>query len=253
MNNRRLKLPPRFHLLGLALDRVTIAEAVDRIARFAEIGGCRQVVTINPEFTMAARRDRHFRRVLREADLAVADGIGIVWAARLLGDRLPERVGGIDLVERLAERAAHDGKRLFLLGAGPGVAEAAAAALRSRYPTLIVTGALAGSPRPGEEAGISAAIRAARPDILLVAFGAPTQDLWIARNQAALGVPVAMGVGGAFDFLAGRIPRAPVWMRRLGIEWFYRLLRQPWRWRRMTALPRFSAMVLVLSVKRGGK
>ncbi|MGH2391295.1 MAG: WecB/TagA/CpsF family glycosyltransferase, partial [Chloroflexota bacterium] len=141
--------------------------------------------------------------------------------------------------------------RLFLLGAGPGVAEAAGAALRSHYPTLTIAGALAGSPRPCDEAAIGAAIRSARPDILLVAFGAPAQDLWIARNRSALGVPVAIGVGGAFDFLAGRIPRAPGWMRRLGVEWFYRLARQPWRWRRMIALPRFAAMVLVLNVTRG--
>ena len=208
------------------------------------------MVTINPEFTIAARNDRRFYQVLRKADLAVADGIGIVWAARLLGDRLPERVGGIDLVERLAERAARDGYGIFFLGAAPGVAEEAAAALRGRYPRLRVAGTFAGSPSCGEKPAIRAMISAAHPEILLVAFGAPAQDLWIAENQAAVGVPVAIGVGGAFDFLAGRIRRAPRWIQRIGLEWLYRLARQPSRWRRMTALPRFAGMVLVLIVAR---
>ncbi len=243
----------RFQVLGLGIDRVGLAEAVERIAEFIRTGGIHQVVTINPEFTIAARHNRRFYQVLRNADLALADGIGIVWAARLLGDRLPERVGGIDLVERLAEHAARDGYRIFFLGAAPGVAEDAAAALTGRYPGLRVAGAFAGSPMPEETAAIRALIGVARPDILLVAFGAPAQDLWIAENQAAIGVPVAIGVGGAFDFLAGRIRRAPRWMQRIGLEWLYRLARQPARWRRMTALPRFAGMVVVLIVTRLGK
>ncbi len=242
----------RFQVLGVGIDRVSLAEAVDRIAHFIQTGGTRQVVTINPEFTIAARHNRRFYQVLRKADLAVADGIGIVWAVPgspwAIG--LPERVGGIDLVERLAERAAREGYRLFLLGAAPGVAEEAAAALIGRNPRLLVAGAYAGSPLPGEQPAIRTMIRAAHPDILLVAFGAPAQDLWIAENQAAMGVPVAIGVGGAFDFLAGRIRRAPRWIQRIGLEWLYRLVRQPSRWRRMTALPRFAGMVLVLIVAR---
>jgi N-acetylglucosaminyldiphosphoundecaprenol N-acetyl-beta-D-mannosaminyltransferase len=243
----------RFRILGVGVDRVGLTEAIDRIAHFLEAGGTRQVVTINPEFIIAARRDRRFYQVLREADLAVADGIGVVWAARLLGDRLPERVGGIDLVERLAERAAREGYRVFLLGAAPGVAEDAAEALTARYPRLRVAGTYAGSPLPSERAAIRTVIGAAHPDILLVAFGAPAQDLWIAENQSAVGVPVAIGVGGAFDFLAGRIRRAPRWIQRIGLEWLYRLARQPSRWRRMTALPRFAGMVLVLIVVRSRK
>jgi len=246
MSNHGPRRPDRFRLLGVAVDRLTAAQAADRVEALIAAGGIGHVVTVNPEFVMAARRDRQFRRVLNQAALAVADGIGIVWAARILGDCLPERVGGIDLVEVVAERCALSGRRLFLLGGAPGVAAAAAEALRVRFPSLVVAGTDAGSPEPKDFPAIRTRIHAARPDLLLVAFGAPAQDLWIARHQGDLAVPVAMGVGGAFDFLAGRIRRAPQWMRRLGLEWLYRLVVQPWRWRRMLALPRFAAMVVAL-------
>jgi len=238
----------RFRVLGVAVDRLTLAQAAERVEALMVMGGAVQVVTVNPEFVIAARTDQQFRRVLNEAAVAVADGIGLVWAAHLLGDMLPERIGGIDLVETLAERCAVSGRRLFLLGGGPGVADAAADALRARYPRLIVAGTHAGTPRADDFPGIQTLIRDARPDLLLVAFGAPAQDLWIARHQAELAVPVAIGVGGAFDFLAGRVRRAPRWMQHLGLEWLYRLALQPWRWRRMLALPRFAAMVLVLRI-----
>lgn len=238
--------PDRFHVLGVAVDRLTVAQAADRVDALIAAGGVGQVVTVNPEFVIAARRHRQFRRVLNQASLAVADGIGIVWAARILGDCLPERVGGIDLAETLAERCAGSGRRLFLLGGAPGVAEAAAEALLARFPSLVVAGTYAGSPEPSDFPAIRARIHAARPHLLLVAFGAPAQDLWIARHQSELAVPVAMGVGGAFDFLAGRIRRAPRWLQQLGLEWLYRLALQPWRWRRMLALPRFGGMVVVL-------
>lgn len=246
MSSTGRQRPDRFRLLGVAVDRLTVAEAANRVEALIAAGGVGQVVTVNPEFVMAARRHRQFRRVLNQAALAVADGIGIVLAARILGDCLPERVGGIDLVEAVAERCAGSGRRLFLLGGAPGVAEAAAEALRVRFPALVVAGTYAGSPEPRDFPAIRARIHAARPDLLLVAFGAPAQDLWIARHQGELAVPAAMGVGGAFDFLAGRIRRAPRWMQRLGLEWFYRLALQPWRWRRMLALPRFGAMVVAL-------
>ena len=238
----------RFLLLGVGVDRVTIEQAVRRIDTFVRTTRPHHIVTVNPEFIMQARGDRHFRRVLNQADLAVADGIGVVWAARILGDRLPERVGGIDLVERLAQQAADRGYRLFLLGAAPGVASTAAQVLRRRHPRLCVASTYAGSPQPAEEEQICALIRAARPHLLLVAFGAPAQDLWIARNLPRLDVPVAIGVGGAFDFLAGRVPRAPLLLQRCGLEWLFRLARQPWRWRRMLALPRFALMVLAIRV-----
>jgi len=124
--------------------------------------------------------------------------------------------------------------------------------LQARYPGLIVAGTFAGSPRPEDAPHILERLRKARPDLLFVAYGAPQQDLWIARYQPELGIPVAMGVGGAFDFIAGVVPRAPRWMREIGLEWLYRLIRQPWRWRRMLALPRFVLAVLAARYGSGG-
>jgi len=231
-------------ILGVRVDAVTTAEALDIMERFVQEGRPRQVVTVNPEFVMAAQTNEAFRRVLDAAALALPDGIGLLWAARLLGRRLPERVAGSDLVPRLAERAAAHGWRLFLLGAAPGVAEQAAARLVARCPGLTVVGTYAGSPAVAEEDDIVARVRAARPDLLFVAYGAPAQDLWIARNLQRLGVPVCMGVGGALDFIAGVRKRAAAWVQRLGLEWLYRLLQEPWRWRRQLALPRFVLAIL---------
>jgi len=201
---------------------------------------------------MAARRNPDFRHVLCAADLAVADGIGIVWAARLLGAPVPHRIGGIDLVERVAAAASRTGLRLFLLGASEGVAAEAARRLTACYPGLQIVGTFSGSPDPKQDDAIVAMVAQAGPDVLLVAFGAPAQDLWIERNQMLLGVPVAMGVGGAFDFLSGRVSRAPLPFQRLGLEWLYRLIRQPWRWRRMLALPLFALLVLAEAARTKG-
>lgn len=231
-------------ILGVRVDRVTAAEALARIAGFIAEGGPHQIVTVNPEFVMAARRDPAFRAVIEGADLCLADGVGLLWAGRVLGRPLPERVAGSDLVPQIAALAATRGWRLFLLGAQPGVAARAAEALRRASPDLRVVGTYAGSPADEEAPIIIELIRAKRPDILLVAYGAPAQDLWIARHRAALQVPVMMGVGGAFDFLAGVARRAPRWMRQMGLEWLHRLIRQPWRWRRMLALPHFAARVV---------
>ena len=234
----------RVLILGIGVHDVTMDEAVQQIVAFAASGDFHHVVTVNPEFIMAARENAQFAAVLNAADLAVPDGAGLLWAARQQGQPLRERVAGVDLVERVAEAGARWGLRLYLLGAQEGVAVEAARRLTQRYPGLLVAGAYAGSPRPDDEAAILSRISEARPHILFVAYGAPQQDLWIARNRERLGVGVAMGVGGAFDFIAGRARRAPRWVQRLGLEWLHRLLHQPWRWRRMLALPRFVWAVL---------
>ena len=189
---------------------------------------------------MEARRNPVFRRVLAAADLATPDGVGLVLVARWRGMPLRGRVTGVALTEQIAALAAREGWSLFLLGAQPGIAERAAAVLQERNPGLRIAGCYAGSPRPADEDALVARVVAAQPDVLLVAYGHPAQDLWIARNQPRLRVPVAIGVGGVFDYLAGAVPRAPAWMRRLGLEWMYRLIRQPWRWRRIVkAVPLF--------------
>lgn len=236
--------PAAVRILGVTVHNVTMEGAVSEIAAMAANGGPHHVVTVNPEFIMLARRDRAFRDILNRASLSLPDGHGVVWASRLGGTPLPERVTGVDTVERLAATASRLGLRLFLLGAAPGVAEVTAHRLRHRNPGLIVCGTHAGSPHPEDEEDICRRIRNASPHVLLVAYGAPGQDLWIARNLRRLNVPVSMGVGGTFDFIAGKAARAPLWMRRSGLEWLHRLCMQPRRWRRMTALPRFAWAVL---------
>lgn len=231
--------PSSVRILGVRVDAITYAELLERIAAFIASGTPHQIATVNPEFVMEAQRNARFRAVLEQAELCVADGVGLLWAARRQGQRLPERVTGSDAVPLIAARAAAAGWRLFLLGAGPGVAERAGRILEARYGRGIIAGTYAGSAEPAAAAEIIRRIRAARPDVLFVAYGAPKQDLWIAEHRAELGVPVMMGVGGAFDHLAGVRKRAPRWVQRLNLEWLFRLLTQPWRWRRQLALPRF--------------
>ncbi|GAB4546500.1 MAG: WecB/TagA/CpsF family glycosyltransferase [Anaerolineae bacterium] len=226
------------------MDAVTFDQALACIEDFIAAGRPRQIVTVNPEFVMAAQSDAGFRQIINSSALALPDGVGVCWASRRLGRPLPERIPGVDLVERLAALSAERGYRLFFLGAMPGVADKAVQMLGKRYPGLVLAGIYSGSPRPEDLDTILDRVRAAHPHILFVAYGAPVQDYWIARNMERLGVPVCIGVGGTFDYLAGVHPRAPRWLRRLGLEWLHRLLTQPWRWRRMLALPRFAWQVL---------
>lgn len=252
LTNPQPDLPPPFYVLGVRVDRFTQSQALnvimnilDRSRRDDEQALCQQVVTVNPEFVMLARRNPSFLQAINQAALVVPDGIGIVLALRYLRHPAPERVTGVDTVVALARRCAEQNYRLYLLGAAPGVAQIAAARLQELAPGLQIAGTYAGSPAPSEEDELVERIRAARADVLYVAYGAPAQDLWIARNLARLPVAVAMGVGGSFDFLAGRQRRAPQIMQRMGLEWLYRLYREPWRWRRMLALPRFAIQVIL--------
>jgi N-acetylglucosaminyldiphosphoundecaprenol N-acetyl-beta-D-mannosaminyltransferase len=235
----------RIAILGVAIDNLTEGEVLAQIEVLIAAGGPHHVVTVNPEFVMEAQANPTFRSVLACADIATTDGFGLLLAARYLGTPLRGRVTGVELTLRLAELAAARGYRMFLLGAAPGVAETTAAALQARHPGLIIAGAFAGSPQPRHEPFLRQMIAAAQPQILLVAYGHPQQDLWIARNQPTLQVPLAIGVGGTFDYLSGRVPRAPALIRRSGLEWAYRLARQPGRWRRIiNAVPRFAWRVL---------
>ena len=247
-------MPARHYILDVAVDDVTETQAVDIIGGFIAARTPHQVVTLNPEFVMSAQQDHHVMQLLNAASLATADGTGILWAARLLGFPLKERVTGVALVERLAARAAQTGWRIFLLGAAPGIAERAAAVLQQRYPGLRVAGCYAGTPSISDEAAIAAALADTQTDILLVAYGHPKQETWIARNQAKLGIPVAIGVGGTFDELAGTVPLAPAWMHRIGMKWLWRLFIQPERYQRIfTAVVRFPVAVLVRRLFRTGR
>ena len=241
--------PPAVTVLGVPVHNVSMEETLAYARRFMMEPRLHQIATVNPEFVMTAQRNETFRRVLQNADLCPPDGVGLLYAARYLGEPLTERVPGSELVYHLAELASQEGWSLFLLGAAPGVAEEAGAVLQQIYPDLVVAGAFAGAPHPQDDEALVRRINESRADLLYVAYGAPAQDLWIARNGPELtGVRLAIGVGGALDFITGRSARAPLIFQRLGLEWFYRLLREPWRWRRMLALPRF-----VVSVLRSGR
>lgn len=247
----RSTLPEHLMILGVRADCIDMRGALAAIEQMIEQrrqrgGPVQQIITLNPEFVWEARKNAAFRETINNAALVVADGMGIIWASRILKHPFPERVTGADLLPLLAGRCAARGYRLFLLGAAPGVAEAAAQELQRRAPALQIAGAYAGSPAPAEAAQILGLIRAARPDVLAVAYGAPRQDLWIRQHAQALGeagVAVALGIGGAYDFLTGRVPRAPAWMRRAGLEWVFRLLRQPRRAWRMRVLFPMGALV----------
>ncbi|HKV83115.1 MAG TPA: WecB/TagA/CpsF family glycosyltransferase [Ktedonobacterales bacterium] len=254
----------RWRLFDMPVDRVDMDVAIGRVAAMIERGrrwraeqeaavpahgpsgpmrATQRIVTLNPEMVMAARHDAALRESVRSAALVTADGVGVIWAARLLGGGPLARVTGVDLVDRLAELSAERGYRLFLLGGAEGVAAEAARRLRGRYPGVVIAGTYVGSPHEGDAEAILTVIRQARPDALAVAFGVPAQERWLAAHAGQLGATVAVGVGGALDYIAGAVPRAPRWMRRAGLEWLFRLIRQPWRWRRMRALPRFALAV----------
>jgi N-acetylglucosaminyldiphosphoundecaprenol N-acetyl-beta-D-mannosaminyltransferase len=234
----------RVELLGIPIDPLTQGQAVEWVANALSQPGPRLVVSINPERMMQALRDPAFAAVLRGADLSLADGAGVLWAARRLGRPLPGRVPGVDFLSALAARGAAQGWRFFFLGGDPGVAESAGAALRAAFPGFELVGTFGGSPDPRDDPASVAAVRASRAQLLFVAYGGGGEEAWLARNLAARGALVGMGVGGAFDFISGRARRAPAFMREHGLEWLHRLSQQPWRWRRMLALPRFMARVM---------
>jgi len=250
-------LPAPVYVLGVRVDRLSQQQAldiIDQLITSRRASGntlpCQQIVTVNTEFVMAAQKNLRFRQTINRATLAVADGIGIVWATRFIGFPTPERITGTDTLVALAKRCAEKGYRLYLLGAAPGIAEQAGVYLQALAPGLQIAGIYAGSPATAEEDAIIERIHAANADILCVAYGAPAQDLWICRNLSRLPAAVAIGVGGAYDFLSGRQRRAPQTLQRLGLEWLYRLYREPWRWKRMLAIPRFMLEILLRGRKK---
>ncbi len=234
----------RVDVLGVSIDAVTLPEAVRTVEGFIAEGGPHLVATANAEMVMAAGRDRELARILAGAALVVPDGAGVVWAARHLGHPVPERVAGFDLAQALLARAAEVGWRVFFFGGLPGIAAKASEAATAKWPGLVVAGVRDGYFAAEESADIAAAIRDSRPHILLAALGVPKQEKWLACHETALSVPVAMGVGGTFDVMAGVMRRAPLWMQRSGLEWLYRLGCEPSRIGRMMALPRFVLRVL---------
>lgn len=225
--------PEQVSILGVVVANLSLPESVAEIVLRARRGaGCR-ICFVNADCLNLAYRDAAYCDALQSADLVLPDGIGLKLAGRLLGRPIRQNVNGTDLFPRLCAELAQAGKSIYLLGGRPGVPETVAAWIRSGHPALNIRGARHGYFAAGEEQSVIAEIRQSGADVLLVALGAPRQDLWIRRYVSDLGVGAAIGVGGLFDFYSGRIPRAPQWLREMGLEWFYRLLQEPGRmWRR---------------------
>jgi N-acetylglucosaminyldiphosphoundecaprenol N-acetyl-beta-D-mannosaminyltransferase len=235
----------RTHVLGVPLDDVTDDALARTLDGFLASPNPHLVVTPNAEFIMTARHDETFRAILRRADLAPPDGIGPVFAARWLVGRRIRRVPGPELLERVFTAAEKRGSRVFLYGGKPGVAREAARTIAVHHPQLAIVGAESGFRGWGWRLyrhDLVRRVRTARPEVLVVALGAPRQEKWIAHHLWGLpSVRLAIGVGGALDFLAGRVRRAPAAMRRAGLEWLWRLAVEPWRLPRiLTATVRFS-------------
>ncbi len=225
----------RIDVLGISFDNLTLDEATQQGQRLVLEDSFSYGVTPNPEFILTARENPAFRTTLNEASLVLADGIGVSYCAKILGRPLKAKVPGIDFATNLLGWMATHEKRLFLLGAKPGIAEQAAENLMKNYPGLIVCGTHDGYFK--EDAPVVQAIKEAKADVLFVCLGAPRQELWMAEHGASTGVSLAMGLGGVLDVFSGTVERAPVFFQKLGLEWFHRLITQPWRWKRMIKLP----------------
>ena len=220
-------------ILGVTVSNTSEKEALEFIIRSLEKKGKKvKIFTPNPEIIMAAHKDHDFKKVVNTAHLALPDGIGVVWAAGALGKQLQTRVTGVDFMETLCREAAKRGFTVGFLGGKPKIAEKAAECLLQKYPSLKI--AFTGSQWKSGKA----------IDILFVAFGWSKQERWIDKNLPKIPVKVAMGVGGSFDYISGVVPRAPKFVRSLGLEWLFRLIRQPWRFRRQLVLPKFFFLVL---------
>jgi N-acetylglucosaminyldiphosphoundecaprenol N-acetyl-beta-D-mannosaminyltransferase len=232
-------------VLGCRVDAYGLDAAVEEIVTLANAGGAALVVTLGVEMVMAAQRDEDFRRTVNGAALVTCDTVGLMLASRLRGGPLRERVTGVELVDALAARSAARGDvRLYLLGGAGDTAQRAADALRSAYPGVAIAGARDGYFRADESDAVAAAIRASGANVVLAGLGSPKQEQWLARYLGATGCGVGIGIGGSLDIYAGNVARAPAAFRRTGLEWAYRLVTQPHRWRRQLALPHFALAAL---------
>ena len=219
----------RIEMMGCLIDNLSMEETLQRIEAFIRSGLPHQHAAVNADKLRKASKDPELRRVINECALINVDGVPVVWASRLLGKPLKERVAGIDLFEFLVKRAAEKGWRVFFLGAQEEIVQAVKALYEKRFPRLQVAGYRNGYWRPEEEASVVRLIADSRPDLLFVAISSPKKEQFLGRYQAEMRVPFAMGVGGSFDIAVGKVKRAPMWMRQCGLEWFFRFLQEPRR------------------------
>ncbi len=231
----------KIEVLGVAFDNVTMEQAAEMGGKMLQEDRFHYVVTPNPEFILAAEKDESFRKVINAADLVIPDGIGVIYSAKILGTPLAERVPGIEFSAKMLEKLNEMGGRLFLLGAKPGVAEKAGENICAQYPNIVLCGTQDGYFKDEEDVILKVA--AARPDLLFVCLGAPKQEKWMARWGKHTGAKMAIGLGGCLDVYAGNVERAPEAWQKAGMEWAYRLKKEPKRITRMAKLP----LVLVKS------
>lgn len=234
---------PPVEILGCRLDTVDAVEAASQIMTLARQGTGAQIVTLGTEMVVHAQRDERFREIVNSSALSLCDTVGVLAVARRRGATLHDRVTGVELIDELCRRSAADGVPVYFLGGAPGVAADAAAILEALHPGLNVAGARDGYFRPEETGDVVAAIRDSGAKLLFVGLGFPRQEYWLNEHLKDTGCGAGVGVGGSFDVIGGRIDRAPTVMRRFGLEWLYRLIKEPRRWRRQLALPYFVWLV----------
>jgi N-acetylglucosaminyldiphosphoundecaprenol N-acetyl-beta-D-mannosaminyltransferase len=221
--------PERVALMGCHIDNLTMDETLDRVGAFIADGRPHQHVVVNVDKLVKAARDPQLQQIINDCALVNVDGMPVVWASRLLGRPLKERVAGVDLFDALMHRAAASGWRVFLLGAEEAVVQEVRRRYTKRLPTLQFAGVLNGYWKPEEEEAVVEQVAASRADLLFVAISSPKKERFLGQHQARMRVPFAMGVGGTFDVAAGKVRRAPRWMQRSGLEWFFRFLQEPRR------------------------
>lgn len=232
-------------ILGCRVDAIDAVRATDRIVQFAREGASAQVVTLGTEMVVYAQHDHAFRSIVNACALSLCDTVGLLAVARRRGAALRERVTGVELVQRLCHRAAQEAIPVYFLGGAEGVAADAAAILEARFPGLMIAGTRNGFFSSDDDDAIVSAIRGSGAGLLFVGLGSPRQERWLAEHLRATGCGAGIGVGGSFDVLSGRVSRAPLAWQRAGLEWLYRLLREPRRWRRQLALPYFVLLVIL--------
>ena len=219
----------RVELMGCRVDNLSLEETLQTVERFIATGRPHQHVVVNVDKLVKARRDEQLRRIINDCALINADGMPVVWASRILGRPLKERVTGVDLFEALMKRSAEKGWRVYLLGAREEVVAKVKSIYEDLYPSLAIVGFRDGYWSPDEESKVVDDIRLSRADILFVAISSPKKEQFLGAHQERMRVPFAMGVGGSFDVASGRLRRAPHWMRRIGFEWFFRFIQEPRR------------------------
>lgn len=237
----------RIDVLDTKFDNLTMAEALDRGCELMEKRCGAYVVTPNPEHVLLCRENGDMASAVEEAPLVIADGIGVIYGARILGTPLKEKLPGIDFTTALMGRMAEKGQSVFLFGAKPGVAEMAAENIARRLPGIKIAGANDGYFT--DDAPIVEKINAARPDLLLVCLGAPKQELWMRSHAGSLDAGLMIGAGGSIDVFAGTVERAPEFWQKAGLEWLYRLMKEPRRIGRMMKLPKFLLLVMARRVR----